>query len=189
VLFFRVFANQNPRLRFTRRTLNAIPLFPHPSISLSPLLATHTSRSQISENTTALSPLLATHTDFAPVTPVFATHTKTTGVYSNNSHFGPSPVSFFARSFHSLRKECFTTLLQSSASALFLKIAGVSPYNSHSGTQKARRSSTRNFTASDQELTTAPRLGAGGRIEESMGATRFRRKLSRPEGMPGPTCP
>ena len=27
------------------------------------------------------------------------------------------------------------------------------------------------------------------RILESLGATRFRRKLSRPEGMPGATCP
>src|SRR5260370_3907647 len=32
-------------------------------------------------------------------------------------------------------------------------------------------------------------LGTGDRIEESMGATRFRRKLSRPEGMPGSSCP
>jgi hypothetical protein len=49
------------------------------------------------------------------------------------------------------------------------------------GAQKAR----------SQRLKTAnpPDLGASGRIVESMGATRFRRKLSRPEGMPGPTCP
>jgi len=32
-----------------------------------------------------------------------------------------------ARSFHSLHKECFTTLLQSIASALFLKTAGCIP--------------------------------------------------------------
>src|SRR6266404_1305919 len=38
-----------------------------------------------------------------------------------------SPVSLLARSFHSLHKECFTTLLQSSASALFLKTAGCVP--------------------------------------------------------------
>src|SRR6266404_9241063 len=44
-----------------------------------------------------------------------------------------SPASFLARSFHSLHQECFTTLLHPSASALFLKTAGVSPYNSHSG--------------------------------------------------------
>src|SRR6266852_4970986 len=58
------------------------------SISVSPLFATHRSRSQIIENPLTLSPLLATHTDFAPVTPVFATHTKTAGVYTNNSHSG-----------------------------------------------------------------------------------------------------
>src|SRR6266404_2371851 len=44
-----------------------------------------------------------------------------------------SPASFLARSFHSLHQECFTTLLHPSASALFLKTAGVSPYNSQSG--------------------------------------------------------
>jgi hypothetical protein len=59
-----------------------------PHTSLSPLFATHTSRPQITENTTTLSPFLATHTDFAPVSPVFATHTKTTGVYTNSSRFG-----------------------------------------------------------------------------------------------------
>src|SRR5258706_1215000 len=44
-----------------------------------------------------------------------------------------SPVPLLARSFHSLHQKCFTTLLHPSASALFLKTAGVSPYNSHSG--------------------------------------------------------
>src|SRR6266481_5822920 len=39
-----------------------------------------------------------------------------------------SPASLLARSFHSLHQECFTTLLHPSASALFLKTAGVSPY-------------------------------------------------------------
>src|SRR6266849_4618720 len=58
------------------------------SISVSPLFATHRSRSQIIENPLTLSPLLATHTDFSPVSPVFATHTKTAGVYTNNSHSG-----------------------------------------------------------------------------------------------------
>src|SRR6266852_3251203 len=58
------------------------------SISVSPLFATHRSRSQIIENPLTLSPLLATHTDFAPVTPAFATHTKTAGVCTNNSHSG-----------------------------------------------------------------------------------------------------
>jgi hypothetical protein len=38
-----------------------------------------------------------------------------------------SPFSLLARSFHSLYKECFTTLLHSSASALFLKTAGCHP--------------------------------------------------------------
>jgi len=81
-------ANQNPRLLSTRHTLTAVSLFPRLPIPVSPLLATHTSRQQITENTNTLSPAFATHTDFAPVTPVFATHTKTTGVCTNNSHSG-----------------------------------------------------------------------------------------------------
>src|SRR6266850_1070386 len=55
------------------------------SASLSPLFATLTNSPQLAENKAALSPFLATHTDFAPASPVFATHTKTTGVYTNNS--------------------------------------------------------------------------------------------------------
>src|SRR6266446_10992288 len=73
-------ANQNLRLQFTC-----------PPITLTPLVATHTKCSQITENTNTLSPAFATHADFAPVTPVFATHTKTTGVYTNNSHSGTHP--------------------------------------------------------------------------------------------------
>jgi hypothetical protein len=61
--------NQNLRLEFA--------CFPMP---LTPLFATHMSRPQITENPTALSPFLATHT-------------KTTGVYTNNSHFGSPRVS------------------------------------------------------------------------------------------------
>jgi hypothetical protein len=49
-------------------------------LSISSLFATLTSTTQIAENTSTLSPFLATHTDFAPVSPVFATHTKTPGV-------------------------------------------------------------------------------------------------------------
>src|SRR6266850_4806632 len=88
VLLFNVFANQNPRLRSTRHTQAAVSLFPYLPIPVSPLLATHTSRQQITENTNTLSLAFATHTDCAPVTPVFATHTKTTGVCNNNSHSG-----------------------------------------------------------------------------------------------------
>src|SRR6266849_9561934 len=54
--------------------------------------------------------------------------------------FGSSDVrtwqpfnALFIRSFRSSLKECFTTLLHSQGSALFLKTAGVYPYNSHSG--------------------------------------------------------
>src|SRR6266404_2911172 len=74
-------ANQNLRLQFTC-----------PPITLTPLVATHTKCSQITENTNTLSPAFATHADFAPVTPVSATHTKTTGVYTNNSHSGTHPM-------------------------------------------------------------------------------------------------
>jgi hypothetical protein len=58
-----------------------------PNRPLTPLFATLTNHPQLAENPTALSPLLATHTDFSPVTPAFATHTKTTGVHTNSSHF------------------------------------------------------------------------------------------------------
>src|SRR6267142_5145947 len=57
-------------------------------IAVSPLFATHMDRSQITENPATLSPFLATHTDLSRVSLVFATHTKTTGVCTNNSHSG-----------------------------------------------------------------------------------------------------
>ena len=74
----------------------------------------------------------------------FACHSyENCRVYTNNSHFGSpgaprgtqssSLTAFFVRSFHSLHKERFTILLESSGSTLFLKIAGVSPNNFHSG--------------------------------------------------------
>ncbi len=59
-----------------------------------------------------------------PVSPVFATLTKTTGVGTNSSHSGTPPFALLAHSFRSLQKERLTTLLQSASSALFLKIAG-----------------------------------------------------------------
>src|SRR2546427_12979780 len=82
-----VFADQNLRrraslartLRFRHRDKNRV--------AASPLFATHTDRSQIAEKPNTLSLFLATHTDIAPVSPVFATHTKTTGVCINSSHF------------------------------------------------------------------------------------------------------
>src|SRR5882724_7721037 len=48
---------------------------------------------------TTVSPLFGTHTDFAAISLVFATHTKTTGVYTNSSRFGtrPSTLRFPAR--------------------------------------------------------------------------------------------
>src|SRR6266403_608735 len=61
-------ANQNLRLQFTC-----------PPITLTPLVATHTKCSQITENTNTLSP-------------AFATHADTTGVYTNNSHSGTHPM-------------------------------------------------------------------------------------------------
>ena len=60
--------------------------------SVSLLFATLTSHSQITENRATLSLLFATHTGCVPVSPVFATHTKTTGVYTNNSHSGTRPT-------------------------------------------------------------------------------------------------
>src|SRR6266403_2115993 len=64
---------------------SSLPFYKHRA-SISPLFATLRSRPQIIENALTLSPFLATHTDLSPVSPVFATHTKTTGVYTNNSH-------------------------------------------------------------------------------------------------------
>jgi uncharacterized protein YceH (UPF0502 family) len=87
-----VFANQNVRgftvLPFAARRLSRCHRRSENPGAITPLFATHTSCSQLAENTTALSSLLATHTDFTPVSPVFATHTKTPGVYTNNSHSG-----------------------------------------------------------------------------------------------------
>jgi hypothetical protein len=87
-------ANQNLSLQFT---LGPVPL--------TPLFATHRSSTQATENPNTLSPFLATHTDLSPVSPVFATHMKTVGVYTNNSHSGTSSSSFpksAGLSFHAL---------------------------------------------------------------------------------------
>src|SRR6266403_247660 len=92
MLSFCMFAHQNPRLRFVRTNHDSGPFISCPPIPLTPLFAAHTSRSQITENTITLSPLLATHTDLPLISPVFATHTKTTGVYTNNSHSGTQPT-------------------------------------------------------------------------------------------------
>ena len=73
-----------------------LPFYKHPA-PISPLFATLRSRPQITENTDTLSPFLAAHTDFSPVSPVFATHTKTAGVYTNNSHSGTHPLLSFLR--------------------------------------------------------------------------------------------
>src|SRR6266446_2510820 len=99
MLFFHVFANQNPRrsnslapapLRPRRFRHNdeklvmcpnfrpllsyvyALFHFPYP---VTPVFGTLTKRPQIIVNTATLSPFLATHT-------------KTPGVHTNNSHFG-----------------------------------------------------------------------------------------------------
>src|SRR6266446_10587003 len=64
----------------------SLPFYKHRAL-VSPLFATLTSCSQITENIATLSLLFATHENCLPVSRVFATHTKTTGVYTNNSHF------------------------------------------------------------------------------------------------------
>src|SRR5712664_1039599 len=103
MLFSPVFAKQN-----FRRSTSLASAALHPSrfrpcaaspTTVSPLFATHTSHPQFTENTNALSPAFATHTDFAAVSLVFATHTKTTGVYTNSFRFGtrPSTLRFPAR--------------------------------------------------------------------------------------------
>ncbi len=87
-------ANQNLSLQFT---LGPVPL--------TPLFAIHRSSTQVTENPNTLSPFLATHTDLSPVSPLFATHTKTAGVYTNNSHSGTSSSSSpksAGLSFHAL---------------------------------------------------------------------------------------
>jgi hypothetical protein len=58
-----------------------------------------TSAPQIAENKTTLSLLLAALTDFAPVTPVVATLTKTAGVYTNSSHSGTRHSPLVTRHF------------------------------------------------------------------------------------------
>ncbi len=83
----------------------------------------------------------------------FACHSyENCRVCTNNSHSGTppshptplvaslyrSPAALFARSFRSLHQECFTTLVQSVGSTLFLKTAGVYPNSSHSRTRSCR---------------------------------------------------
>jgi hypothetical protein len=75
----------------TMRPRRAVPLTPLKSrgltrllsckqiASVSPFFAALTNRSQIAENTATLSLLASTLTGFAPLSPAFATHTKTTG--------------------------------------------------------------------------------------------------------------
>jgi hypothetical protein len=83
------------------------------------------------------------------LTPLDATHTKNKGV-APTAFSGRSDVQTFRRSddsqgctrslalfCRSLHRECFTSLLQSIPSTLFLKTAGVSPNNSHSGLPRA----------------------------------------------------
>ena len=60
--------------------------------SVSPLFAILTSPPQLAENTTTLSPFLATHTAPVPVTPLFATLTKTAGVAHPLFPFWNSPL-------------------------------------------------------------------------------------------------
>ena len=82
-----MFVDQLPR---RRASLARPPRFRHRDenrVAVSPLFATLTDRSQIAEKPNTLSPFLATHTDIAPVSPAFATHTKTIGVCINSSHF------------------------------------------------------------------------------------------------------
>jgi len=60
--------------------------------SVSPLFAILTSPPLLAENTTTLSPFLATHTAPVPVTPLFATLTKTAGVAHPLFPFWNSPL-------------------------------------------------------------------------------------------------
>ena len=71
------------------------------------------------------------------LTSLDATLTKNAGVGSLGE--GLRSARSFALSCRSLHQECFTALWQSSASTLFLKNAGVSPNNSHSGTLQTLR--------------------------------------------------
>src|SRR5216683_5754619 len=83
----------------------------------------------------------------------FACHSyENCRVCTNNSHSGTppshptplvaslyrSPAALFARSFRSLHQECFTTLVQSVGSTLFLKTAGMYPNSSHTRTRSCR---------------------------------------------------
>ena len=67
------------------------------------------------------------------ITPLDATLTKNTGVGARETELATTgSLALFCRSLH---QECFTSLLQSIPSTLFLKTAGVSPNNSHSETR------------------------------------------------------
>jgi hypothetical protein len=81
-----------------------------------------------------------------------ATLTKNRGVAAKETELGSTCC--FAFSCRSLHQECFSSLLRSIPSTLFLKIAGVSPNNSHSGTHCA--SPARIAVLSFHKLTNAP---------------------------------
>jgi hypothetical protein len=80
---------------------------------------------------------------------------------------------------HSFAPSKISTLLFSSNSKLFCK-------NTRGGGVGCCRLSTR---SNSQALSSRCSPAHPGGIIHKEGATRFRRKLSRPEGMPGPTCP
>jgi hypothetical protein len=115
MLTFRVFAaihsrfpvlSINPFSPTYRSRIPAIPpLTPvfatHPkSRSLSPFFVALTDYSQLTENTATLSLFLATLADSLPVSPVFATHTKTWGVGVDSSHSGSPRAVLIYRTRH-----------------------------------------------------------------------------------------
>jgi hypothetical protein len=114
-------------------------------VLLTPPKSSHPKALLSRQQSVRISPLSATLTDLPTsvankrltpnLTPLDATLTKNTGVGAKETELGSTRS--FALSCRSLHQQCFTSLLQSIPSALFLKTAGVSPNNSHSETRRS----------------------------------------------------
>jgi hypothetical protein len=130
-----------------------------------------------------------------PATPLECAFTKTAGCHSlNHPHSSSFTLAFFAlaaRSFRSLHKECFTTLLRSNASALFLKLP-VYTNNFHFGSPRVSSRGTLLFALllrPQHRYITFPLLtltGLGTRVTEHDISHLFARPVTCPEDLHPP---
>ena len=131
---------------------------------LTPFLATLTAPPQLTENTAALNPSSANVDAASSLTPLFATLTKNTRGWGRPLQSGSLSTD------PSLMRSAPRYYMQS-----------FSPFGFQLSTVNRPPQPPSKRRLHDAHL---PKM-----LKYSQGATRFRRKLSRPEGMPGPTCP